>query len=153
MKKGLLALLAITSFVACNRDENKTMVTQFDVVGVWSPEKTITFSGKDNSVLNNVLFDECQKKGSVEFTKDGKLIKRSFITNEGQCIENGTEEKGTYIYDASTKKITITFKGNIEEVKVISLTDTELQTIDRDDLDENKDGIMDKIITIFKKQK
>lgn len=155
MKKSLLALLAVASFVACSRDDDKSTATppHSDIVGVWKQEKMVTFSGKDNSVLDTELPDDCEKKGSLEFTKDGKYISKSFLEDsKGVCIEDGSEE-GTYTYDASTKKI-VTIVGNDKnEGKVISLTATEFQILERDDLDVNNDGVKDRIITFFKKQK
>lgn len=149
MKKSLLALLAIASFVACSRDDDNSTST---IVGVWKEEKVVTFSGKDNSILDIEVPDDCGKKGSVEFTKDGKYISKSFLEDRGVCIEDGSED-GTYVYDASAKKIVTTLIGGGDEVEVIALTTTELQILERDDLDENNDGVKDKIIVFFKRQK
>lgn len=112
----------------------------------------VTYSGKDNSVLYTELPTECEKKGSLELTKDGKYISKSFLEDsKGVCIEDGSGE-GTYTYDASTKKI-VTIVGNDKnEGEVISLTDTEMQLLDVLE-DKNNDGVKDKTIIFLKRQK
>lgn len=58
-----------------------------------------------------------------------------------------------YIYNESEKKITYKLDGLTQDViNVYSLTKTELQILVSDNMDQDGDGIPDKILKIYKKQ-
>lgn len=151
MKKSLLALLAVSSFVACNRDDNKfSEATPPHIIGVWKLAKIEYYSGKDGSLIDTDIPDECKAKGSLEFTKDGKVISKTFATFQGECIEDGSSDNQTYEFDPVTKILKNPKTG---ETGKVFLTNTELHFLDGYAPDLNKDGVADKSKEYYKRVK
>lgn len=149
MKKSLLILVVIVGFIACKRDEERKEPT---IVGVWKEVQTITYNGKDNSIISEKFPTECEKKGSTELTQDGKIIIRSFdIDNSGNCVEDDSIN-GTYTYNASTKMITIKVGNEVREKKIRFLAANELHGEEEEE-DVNNDGVIDRVVYFMVRQK
>ena len=150
MKKLLLcSIVGIFALTSCRKDDDATP----SIVGVWKESKTLILSATDGKVIIEETPDACAEKNTYTFTSDGKYITKTFYTAPDKtCVEDGSETK-TYVYDATTKKITTTHSsGATGHVYVKSNTATELQLSDNKEVrDYNGDGVKDEEITIYKK--
>lgn len=145
MKRNLLALsLGILSVMSCSKDDENENAAS--IVGVWKESKTIIYNGKDNSILNTELPDNCDKKNFYEFTKEGKFNSKIHYTkNDGTCMEDSTTLMN-YAYNYETKKLSL----DDEVSDVLLLTNNELHVV-VDMEDENNDDVNDKIVLVLVK--
>ncbi|MDO4763552.1 MAG: lipocalin family protein [Flavobacteriaceae bacterium] len=164
MKKTFLLLLAMLSLLACKRDEgnqkpkpNPTPQQELSLVGKWQLEKIIIYSGKDNSILEEIQTDECTKKTTYEFTQEGDFIFIMYRNNDNKCVKEELNHK--YFYNASEKKIAHTPphlnpKDNADAsiINVVALSKNEL-SLTFHIRDYNNDGVNDKLVETYKRIK
>jgi hypothetical protein len=103
-----VSLLTVIIFAAMQSFAQDTSFTAL-VSKAW---KLDWYAQKDVKVLP----DEAQRKGRMEFHKDHTVL----------SVEAGSEQPGTWAYDAPTKMLTITENSpqGKWKVKVLQLTDT-----------------------------
>ncbi len=153
MKKILLAALAVTALTACRKDDkndNKQEEKVSKIVGMWQPTKDIIVDGANGAILESEDASDCYKKTRVEFTSDNKMISTAFaLVTNGDCEKQ--EYNGTYEYNETEKKLTVTINGNTKEGEVYEISDTELKIVGNEE-DKNGDGVLDKYIEVYKRK-
>lgn len=149
MKKVFFALLAISSIVACKRDDVEDLFSkEAPIVGKWKLSKITTYSGKDFAVITEVPLDECDRKSSIEFTEDNKYFVVDFDkSDKGECLEID-KRMDTYQYNKSTKKLKIVGTGVVVDVKTITSRELIYEDTSKD---IDKDGTNDREVRFYVK--
>ncbi|MDO4763551.1 MAG: lipocalin family protein [Flavobacteriaceae bacterium] len=157
MKKTFLLLLAMLSLLACKRDEgnqkpkpNPTPQQELSLVGKWQLEKIIIYSGKDNSILEEIQTDECTKKTTYEFTQNGKYFFKIYTGKVENCQKQ--EEEGEFSIDASHKKLKLKNNDRTSDNPIFSLSENEFSVLVLQG-DHNNDGVADNLVEVMKKIK
>ena len=154
MKKLILIALASLSMISCRKDDDEKPESL--IVGTWKTTDYIAVSGKDGSIIfsNTIPETECIRKSNYTYKNNGKFIAEYFFNIQtGQCGNTGFPEEMDYIYNESAKTISYKIDGITQElINVYSLSKTEMQILVDDRMDQNSDGIPDKILKIYIKQ-
>ncbi|MFN3020130.1 lipocalin family protein [Chryseobacterium sp. TY3] len=138
MKK--LLFLAVLSIISC-RDDNDG--SSSEVVGKWYVKESGIISGKDGSKLQWDEFSMCERKTSIEFTNDGRIIQKVFTEKaNGDCVEEPVEN-GSYTYDSNTKVLSGKIGSDNFTREVEKATKSELNFI-LFKYDKDNDGHLDK---------
>ena len=146
MKKILaLATLAIC-FSSCDSDNVETSrpYPQNIIVGKWKMKNSIVISGTDKTtVIQEYLPDDCKRKGTYEFTLDGKYIVDDYNSIGSNCVQSSSTRD--YNYNTGDK----TLKIGDQTAEVLELTIDSLTVIVFDDYDHNSDGVKDYLKYIY----
>lgn len=144
MKKLNYFLLSLlTLFVlSCNRDDNnisQTTVTKEQIIGTWEPTEikikgSVSVYGYNLDLEENIPITACERQSRAVFGTDGKgssllyvQIPAQYARFLGSGCEKFLDVEHTYTYDEATKTVTTTdTNGNIEKIRVISTTNTEI---------------------------
>jgi len=154
LKKLILIALASLSIVSCRKDDDDKEESL--IIGTWKTTDYKAISGKDGSVIfsNTIPETDCIRKSKYTYRENGKFVGEYFLNIQtGQCGNTSFPEEMDYIYNESEKKITYKLDGLTQDViNVYSLSKTEMQILVDDKMDQDGDGIPDKILKIYKKQ-
>lgn len=146
MKKILaLATLALC-FSSCDSDNVEIPHTDPPniIVGKWKMKNNIVVSGTDKTtVIQEYLPDDCKRKGTYEFTFDGKYIVDDYNSIGSNCVQSSA----TRDYDYNTSNKTLKIGGQTAEV--LELTIDSLTVLVFDDYDHNSDGVKDYLKYIY----
>jgi len=134
MKKIVLGLVVLSSLVSCSNDDSSNN----SLVGVWKKSKEELVSGKDKTIIETFITDDCEKKGTIEIFNNGQYKSTRYSTSNQDCLLDGIFE-GTCSYNANTKKLTM--DGELKDV--LSLTSNEFVYVIETTNDQNGDGIDD----------
>lgn len=126
-KKNIVALiiLSVSFLSSCtsNDDNPLTPIEQPNLVSKWNLDKWAL----DNT---NQTLTTCDRQGYIQFNTNGTFERKNYFLNGSNCELEGADN-GTYIYNSTTSKITLTFTDPIEGSQTeilnnISLTTTTL---------------------------
>ncbi|WP_379964644.1 lipocalin family protein [Epilithonimonas sp. UC225_85] len=155
MKKLILIALASLSIIACRKDDDNEKSEPL-IVGTWKTTDYIAISGKDGSIIfsNTIPETDCIRKSKYTYKTNGKFVAEYFLNIQtGQCGNVGFPEEMDYIYNESAKTISYKIDGITQDlINVYSLSKTEMQILVSDNMDQNSDGIPDRILKIYIKQ-
>jgi len=115
----LLSVLIISSCSSLNNDEPDT-TTQATLVNKW-----ILSAWKKNNVTQTLT--SCDKQGYIQFNTNGTFERKDYYLNSGNCQLEGNDN-GTYNYNSTTHKITLTFTDPTEGTQTEVLNNVELAT-------------------------
>ena len=133
MKKILLLFVATASLmVSCSSDDNSSDNTEVSLIGKWGVDDYLLEAKINGEVISNEeagIDVEIQKGDIIEFKSNNKVITSTFIeeTNQWESVE------GTYVYNESTSKISMTFfdeedqMNYTEELDVLLLNSKQLK--------------------------
>ncbi|MNQ74312.1 hypothetical protein D3C85_890670 [compost metagenome] len=101
-KNAILMLLSVSlMIISCSDNDETTSTEQSNLVSKWYLDKS-SFNG-----ISNIL-STCDKQGYIQFNSDETFERQYYYYNGSNCLSEGTD-KGTYSYNATTNKITISF--------------------------------------------
>lgn len=146
MKKILALVTLAICFSSCQSDNVETSGPdpQNIIVGKWKMKNSIVISGTDKTtVIQEYLPDDCKRKGTYEFTFDGKYIIDDYNSVGNNCVQSSSTLD--YTFDLSQKTLKI---GN-QTADLLELTKNSLAVLVFDDYDYNNDGIKDYLKYIY----
>jgi hypothetical protein len=123
MKLAFISAILICLAIGCRTSKNS-------VVGVWKPKEIILPANLVNDSLNNIFIKgafEQSKDVSYKFNPDGTF---TFLADNG--IPELQNVKGTYSIKGSI--LTLNYNDNIQESKIIKLTDKEMRGQSKDSI-------------------
>jgi len=154
LKKLIVIAFASLSVISCRKDEDEKEESL--IVGTWKTTDYIAISGKDGSVIfsNTIPATDCIRKSNYTYKNTGKFVAEYFTDPQtGQCGNTVFPEEMDYIYNESAKTISYKIDGIIQDlINVYSLSKKEMQILVDDKMDQDSDGIPDKILKIYTKQ-
>lgn len=93
-------LLSVSLMIlSCSSNNEPSATEQSNIVSKWFLDKS-AFNG-----ISNIL-SSCDKQGYVQFNSNGTFERQYYYFNGSNCLPEGIE-KGTYNYNATTNKITV----------------------------------------------
>lgn len=154
MKKLILFVFASLSIISCRKDDDEK--PESTIIGTWKLIDYRFVSGKDGSVIysNTIPENDCKRKSNYNYKNNGKYVGEYFRDpNTGECGNKAFLEEMDYVYNESSKTISYKIDGITQDIlNVNSLTKTEMQILVNDQMDQDGDGIFDKILSIYIKQ-
>ncbi|MCG2793672.1 MAG: lipocalin family protein [Weeksellaceae bacterium] len=155
MRKLILIAFASLSMIYCRKDDDEKEESMM-IVGTWKTTDYIAISGKDGSIIysNTIPATDCIRKSNYTYRSNGKYLAENFSDPQtGQCGNIGFLQEMDYIYNEAAKTISHKIDGVTQEsINVYSLSKTEMQILVDDKMDQNSDGIPDKILKIYTMQ-
>jgi hypothetical protein len=124
MKKSrlyLLGLLTVVMFSSCNSNDDTTSnEVQPTIINKWS---------LDSWKMNNTqqALTTCDKQGYIKFNSNGTFERMDYFFDGTNCIIEGNDN-GTYNYNTTTNKITLSFTDVIDGPQVEVLNNVNLSS-------------------------
>ena len=112
MKKIVLLLICAVSLFSCSQKPKDLIVKTWQIKDVTIPNQTMSDSDKAKIL-----------KGTIEFTKDGKMIIRGM----------GDDQTGNYTLSEDGKTLTVVTNGKSEDNTVEDLTSSKLVLTSKND--------------------
>ncbi len=150
MKKLILiSAVFVIALTGCRSDDDNTPPASTNaVVGVWNPAEYRIYSGSNNTLINTIPADACNKQSVFDFKSNGMVTTTFYELNMAGVCNVTAPETLPYLYNTQTQ--TLTVDGEVMRVKTLTSDIFELELIDYQD-DDNNDGVQDVMYLILAK--
>jgi len=148
MSRYVLALIPLVLVgTSCSDDDEKKSKTDMLTQKSWKVSKAEMKTTTGTFDISAGYIQDCEKDNLVAYSRDGKF---SSQTGADDCDGDDENVTGTWSWKESEAVLAVTLDGDVEEVKLIELTESTLKVnVGSIPYDQNGDGIDDSEVELL----